>query len=104
MFKLIPREENTQRSSVKSKDKKMRPEKKDISPKIRQKKDIEKNGVNKVLKRISLQLVKFASDNKGYSSRQISDMVHDLQQGICCLEKKRQLMIWTAKRKKKAKS
>ncbi len=49
---------------------------------------------NGKLKKVCIKFVRFVKEPEGHSIKEIGEMIHNLQEGIICLEKKRRKVIW----------
>lgn len=81
--------------SVKTQDRK----KMIVSPKLQEQNFIEIRDQDGKLRRVCLRFIKYVKKSNKRSAEEIGEMIHGLQEGIVCLEKQRQKLLWNKKKK-----
>lgn len=73
-----------------------------VSPKLQEQNFIEIRDQDGKLRRVCLRFIKYVKKGNKRNKRsaeEIGEMIHGLQEGIVCLEKQRQKLLWNKKKK-----
>ena len=98
MLKLIPHEESNGKSANNHNQGRRKKGRAPLIATNQQQYFFEVKDQNGKLKKICIRLIKYVKGEK-HSTQEVSEMIHDLQESILCLEKQKKQILWSKKKK-----